>query len=188
MGLSEREQQLLDEMEQALYAEDPRFATQMQAVVRRTSHRHHLVGGVGVLAGLGLVLLGVNTSWIVGAVGFVVMVAALAYALAPPRKPPVQFGSVQTDGSVRATSSKARRARRTPRAGAIRQCANRWQRPAHPSCRRPVPQGWWLHGADGGALGAPPQRLVARPAPTQHRQSTNSAEVALRPTGCIMWL
>ena len=163
MGLSEREQQLLDEMEQALYAEDPRFATQMQAVVRRTSHRHHLVGGVGVLAGLGLVLLGVNTSWIVGAVGFVVMVAALAYALAPPRKPPVQFGSVQTDGSVRATSSKARRARRTP-------------------------QGWWLHGADGGALGAPPQRLVARPAPTQHRQSTNSAEVALRPTGCIMWL
>ncbi|HRC42366.1 MAG: DUF3040 domain-containing protein [Nostocoides sp.] len=117
MGLSEREQQLLDEMEQALYAEDPRFATQMQAVVRRTSHRHHLVGGVGVLAGLGLVLLGVNTSWIVGAVGFVVMVAALAYALAPPRKPPVQFGSVQTDGSVRATSSKARRARRTPRAG-----------------------------------------------------------------------
>ncbi|MFZ1486295.1 MAG: DUF3040 domain-containing protein, partial [Nostocoides sp.] len=69
------------------------------------------------LAGLGLVLLGVNTSWIVGAVGFVVMVAALAYALAPPRKPPVQFGSVQTDGSVRATSSKARRARRTPRAG-----------------------------------------------------------------------
>ena len=108
MALSEREQQLLDEMEQALYAEDPRFANQMQSVVRRTTHRHHIIGGVGVLLGLGLVLLGVNTNWIIGGIGFVVMVAALAYAFAPPRKQPVQLGSVRADGSVRATSAKAR--------------------------------------------------------------------------------
>jgi|JI102314A2RNA_FD_contig_31_902070_length_1555_multi_5_in_0_out_0_3 hypothetical protein len=135
MALSEREQQLLDEMEQALYAEDPRFATQMQTVVRRTTHRHHLIGGVGVLAGLGLVLLGVNTVWIFGALGFVVMVAALAYAFAPPRKQPVQLGSVRADGSVRATSAKARRARRagkvatSPSSGTFMQrLEERWER------------------------------------------------------------
>ena len=132
MALSEREQQLLDEMEQALYAEDPRFATQMQTVVRRTTHRHHLIGGVGVLAGLGLVLLGVNTVWIFGALGFVVMVAALAYAFAPPRKQPVQLGSVRADGSVRATSAKARRAGKvatSPSSGTFMQrLEERWER------------------------------------------------------------
>ncbi|GAA1790610.1 MAG: DUF3040 domain-containing protein [Actinobacteria bacterium] len=132
MALSEREQQLLDEMEQALYAEDPRFANQMQSVVRRTTHRHHIIGGVGVLLGLGLVLLGVNTNWIIGGIGFVVMVAALAYAFAPPRKQPVQLGSVRADGSVRATSAKARKARRThkPKAagGFMERLEDRWDR------------------------------------------------------------
>lgn len=131
MALSEREQQLLDEMEQALYAEDPGFANQMQTRVRRTAHRHHVVGGLGLLAGLGLVLLGVNTTWIVGALGFVVMVASLAYAFAPPRKQAVRLGSVRADGSVRATSSKARRARgiqKTSGAGFMEKLEERWDR------------------------------------------------------------
>ena len=66
MPLSKHEQQLLDQMEQALYAEDPRFATQMKGVARRGAHKRHLIGGLGVLVGLALVLVGVNTIWLVG--------------------------------------------------------------------------------------------------------------------------
>ena len=47
MPLSKHEQQLLDQMEQALYAEDPRFATQMKGVARRGAHKRHLIGGLG---------------------------------------------------------------------------------------------------------------------------------------------
>lgn len=129
MALSEREQQLLDEMEQALYAEDPRFASQMKSVVRRSSHRHHVIGAVGVLAGLGLVLLGVNTTWVVGALGFLVMVASLAYAFAPPRKKAVHLGTVQVDGSVRASSPKAKRAPKGQRSGGfMERLEERWER------------------------------------------------------------
>lgn len=108
MALSEQEQQLLDEMEQALYAEDPRFASQMKAVARRSSYTRHAIGGVGLLGGLGLILLGVNTNWIIGAVGFVLMVAALAFAFATPRRKP-GLGTVSPEGTVRPASPKSGR-------------------------------------------------------------------------------
>ncbi|EBF6878346.1 DUF3040 domain-containing protein, partial [Salmonella enterica subsp. enterica serovar Saintpaul] len=37
MPLSEHEQQLLEQMEQALYAEDPKFASQMQGAGARAA-------------------------------------------------------------------------------------------------------------------------------------------------------
>lgn len=101
MPLSEHEQQLLEQMEQALYAEDPKFASQMQGAGARAAARRRLViGGVGVVAGLALVLVGVNTTMWLGAVGFALMVAAVAFALTPPRRKG-RLGTVQPDGSVR---------------------------------------------------------------------------------------
>ena len=55
MALSEREQKLLEQMEQALYAEDPRFATRIRSHGDRGTKRRMLVGILAVLAGLGLV-------------------------------------------------------------------------------------------------------------------------------------
>jgi hypothetical protein len=102
--LSEHEQQLLEQMEQALYAEDPKFASQMQGAGARASARRRLaVGVIGVLAGLALVLVGVNTTMWIGAAGFAVMVGSVAFALAPPRRK-AALGTVQPDGSVRRTS------------------------------------------------------------------------------------
>ncbi|TWE12997.1 DUF3040 domain-containing protein [Rudaeicoccus suwonensis] len=99
MPLSEHEQRLLDQMEQALKAEDPKFASHM--VSSRLSHRlgrRAVIGGFGVLAGLALVLVGVMSAQIwVGAIGFACMVAAGAYGLTPGR---TQLGTVQADGSV----------------------------------------------------------------------------------------
>ena len=98
MPLSDHEQKMLEQMEQALAAEDPKFASQMQgSSLASLQRRRWLVGGVGVLAGLGLVLVGVNTTMWVGAVGFAVMVAAAVFAATPPRK--ARLGVVRADGT-----------------------------------------------------------------------------------------
>ena len=84
MPLSEHEQQMLAQLEQALASEDPRFAHQMRGGAVQTQRRRRLVIGLlGLVVGLGLVLLGVNTTMWVGVGGFAVMVAAVAYALSP---------------------------------------------------------------------------------------------------------
>lgn len=107
MPLSEHEQQLLEQMEQALYAEDPKFASQMQgAGAKAAARRRMIIGGVGVLAGLALVLVGVNTTMWVGAAGFALMVAAVVFALTPPRKAKIALGAVQADGTVRRPSAR----------------------------------------------------------------------------------
>jgi Protein of unknown function (DUF3040) len=101
--LSEHEQHLLEQMEQALYAEDPKFASQMQGSAARARLRRGLaIGAGGVIAGLGLVVLGVAAEsiwW--GAIGFALMVGGVAYAITPPKVPKVKLGAVTDDGSVR---------------------------------------------------------------------------------------
>ena len=91
MPLSKREQQVLEQMEQALQAEDPKFASQMQGAGAMTAARRHIaIGVVGVLLGLGLVLVGVSTTMWLGAAGFALMVASATYAGTPPRRSAAQ--------------------------------------------------------------------------------------------------
>jgi hypothetical protein len=72
--LSEHEQRLLAQMEQALYAEDPKFATSLRTPGGRGSRSRAAIGVLAVLAGLGLVVGGVATTVIaLGVAGFVVM-------------------------------------------------------------------------------------------------------------------
>ena len=126
--LSEHEQQLLEQMEQALYAEDPKFASQMQgAGARAAARRRKVIGVVGVLLGLGLVLVGVNTTMWVGVAGFAVMVASVAFALTPPRGR-AKLGTVQADGSVRPFASSPRA--RSPKASGsfMHRLEERWDR------------------------------------------------------------
>jgi len=101
--LSEHEQHLLEQMEQALSAEDPKFASQMEgSVVRARLRRGLAIGAGGVIVGLGLVVLGVAAEsiwW--GAIGFALMVGGVAYAITPPKVPKATLGAVTEDGSVR---------------------------------------------------------------------------------------
>ncbi len=87
MPLSEHEQKLLEQMERALYAEDPRFASHMKGSASSPNRRRIIVGVSGALAGLAIVVAGVATEIIaLGVLGFVVMVAGVAWAATPPRK------------------------------------------------------------------------------------------------------
>ena len=96
-------------MEQALYAEDPKFASQMQGSAARARLRRGLaIGAAGVVIGLGLVVLGVATMSILsGAIGFALMVGGVAYAITPP-KVHKGLGAVAEDGSVRSHESASR--------------------------------------------------------------------------------
>ena len=126
MALSERERQMLKEMEEAIRAEDPRFASQMNGVRAPGGDRRRMaLGIVGALAGLGLVLLGINTSIWVGVAGFALIVASVALALTPGRSGDgAGLGVVGSDGSVRRA--------RTPRSkGASRQGKGRSPKSKH---------------------------------------------------------
>ncbi len=76
--LSEHEQRLLDEIEQALYAEDPKFASAVRAA-RGPNRTRRLVVlcSLGILAGLGMVLIGLITTVVaLSVIGFVVLVGS----------------------------------------------------------------------------------------------------------------
>src|SRR5882672_4764925 len=60
MPLSEHEQRLLDQIERALYAEDPKFASTVRgARLRRPSRRRRLQGIALFVLGIALLVLGV---------------------------------------------------------------------------------------------------------------------------------
>lgn len=83
MPLSDREQQLLEQMERALIEEDPKFATSMRGGPGQARNRRRVAIGIGgVLVGLAVILLGVTIQQVVvGALGFAVMVSAVVYAM-----------------------------------------------------------------------------------------------------------
>lgn len=83
MPLSDHEQRLLDEIEQALYAEDPKFVSSVRSVRAPSRRRRNLLLSIGgVILGLGLVLVGLVTAIIpLSVVGFVLVVAAIGFAV-----------------------------------------------------------------------------------------------------------
>ena len=83
MPLSEHEQRLLEQMERALYAEDPKFATSLRSASSGKASRGRAAFGVLVLlGGITLLMLGAILPLIpLGVAGFVIMVvgATLTY-------------------------------------------------------------------------------------------------------------
>lgn len=84
MPLSEHEQRLLEQMEKALYAEDPKFATSLRSARgAKASRGRAALGVLALLVGMGLLLAGVATTIIaLGVIGFVIMLigAVIAYS------------------------------------------------------------------------------------------------------------
>jgi DUF3040 family protein len=122
--LSDNEQRLLEQMERALYAEDPKFASTMRGGVRRPGvMRRLLLGGAGIVVGLIVLVLGVAQKQVLlGVLGFVCMLAGTAYAVSSQRRGPL--GVVGASGTVRPAAG----ARRRPRASFMQRLEERWDR------------------------------------------------------------
>ena len=82
MPLSEHEQRQLEQIEQALYAEHPRFAKAVRAADPRVHYKRRVVYAAIVFAiGVALLPVGIATSLIViSVVGFVIMLASCYWA------------------------------------------------------------------------------------------------------------
>jgi hypothetical protein len=80
--LSEHEQRLLDEIEQALYAEDPKFAASVRSARGPSrTRRLAILCILGVVLGLACVLVGLITTLIpLSVAGFVLVVGSCGYA------------------------------------------------------------------------------------------------------------
>jgi protein-S-isoprenylcysteine O-methyltransferase Ste14 len=88
MPLSEHEQRLLDQIERALYAEDPKFASNVRgARMRSRSHRRRVQGIALFVLGLLLLVAGVVLPFrpvgipVVSVLGFLVMFAGAVVAI-----------------------------------------------------------------------------------------------------------
>lgn len=105
MPLSEHEQRLLAQMEQALYAEDPKFATSLRSAGGRGSRARAAIGVLAVLGGLGLVVAGVATTVIaLGVAGFVVMLVGAVMVYSAFRLGPTDGVAVEGDAPTRMPS------------------------------------------------------------------------------------
>ncbi len=82
MPLSEHEQRQLEQIEQALYAEHPRFAKAVRAADPQVHYRRRLVYAlIGALVGLAMLPVGVSTSFIaVSVLGFIIMLGSCYWA------------------------------------------------------------------------------------------------------------
>jgi hypothetical protein len=87
--LSEHEQRLLEQMERALYAEDPKFASSLRSAAPRPGSRRRAAAGVLLaLVGAGLLVAGAATSIIpLGVLGFLVMLAGTFLVIRTLRAP-----------------------------------------------------------------------------------------------------
>jgi hypothetical protein len=86
--LSEHEQRQLEQIEQALYREDPKFGRVVRSSDPRVHYKRKLVqASVGVLAGAGAVAAGLVTHhWYLYAVGAALVALSLVWAIVSWRR------------------------------------------------------------------------------------------------------
>ncbi|MGB0876821.1 MAG: DUF3040 domain-containing protein [Mycobacterium sp.] len=93
MPLSDHEQRMLDQIESALYAEDPKFASSVRGgTLRAPSTRRRLQGAALFVTGLALLVSGVafkatmiGSFPILSVIGFIVMFGGVVFAITGPK-------------------------------------------------------------------------------------------------------
>ncbi|MET8326062.1 DUF3040 domain-containing protein [Streptomyces sp. NPDC005181] len=123
MPLSEHEQRMLEQMERALYAEDPKFATALEGSGLRTYTRRRVYQAVaGFLVGIALLMAGMVAQQIwISVVGFLVMLGCAVLAVTGWRKAP-------KPGEQQAAGGKGERRHPKQRRTVMNRIEQRWQR------------------------------------------------------------
>jgi len=129
--LSEHEQRLLDQIERALLAEDPKFASTVRATHGGSYvRRRRVIAGLLVLVGLGLMAFGVFGGGpavgglpLVGVLGFLVAFGAVVFGVSARRTPAA--APLRAVGSDRPTKDRPRRS-----GGVVDRLEDRWRRRA----------------------------------------------------------
>ncbi len=93
MPLSDHEQRMLDEIESALYAEDPKFASSVRGgTLRAPTTRRRIQGAALFVIGLAMLVSGVAFKAtmiggfpVLSVVGFLVMFGGVVFAITGPR-------------------------------------------------------------------------------------------------------
>jgi hypothetical protein len=102
MPLSENEQRMLEQMERALYEEDPKFATQLKGSDARAFYRKRLVAAVVAFSvGIAALLGGaVSTVYPIAVVGFLLMLGGAWFGVSSWRRipGPGEIGSFSAPG------------------------------------------------------------------------------------------
>ncbi|WP_199548484.1 DUF3040 domain-containing protein [Streptomyces sp. N35] len=131
MPLSEHEQRMLEQMERALYAEDPKFATALEGSGLRTYTRKRVYQAVaGFLVGIALLMAGMVAQQIwISVVGFLVMLGCAVLAVTGWRKAPKPGeqapGAVAGQGGTAPPTTRRQGRQRRSMMDRIEQ---RWQR------------------------------------------------------------
>ncbi|UQA33515.1 MULTISPECIES: DUF3040 domain-containing protein [unclassified Streptomyces] len=124
MPLSEHEQRMLEQMERALYAEDPKFATALEGSGLRTYTRKRVYQAVaGFLVGIALLMAGMVAQQIwISVVGFLVMLGCAVLAVTGWRKAhkPGEQQQAAADGGSRHRPGQRR--------SVMNRIEQRWQR------------------------------------------------------------
>ncbi len=124
MPLSEHEQRLLEQIERALYAEDPKFASTVSSTNLRTHARRRIVWSViGFLLGIGALLAGVAVSVPLAVIGFLVMFFSVVYAISQSKR---LFG--KPDLRVVGSTSPPKARSRKQRSSFLRRMEERFRR------------------------------------------------------------
>jgi hypothetical protein len=127
MPLSEHEQRMLEQIEKALYAEDPKFAHSVRARDPRVHYRRRVILAViGFLLGVGLLVAGVIIKYIpMGVAGFLVMLTCALWALTSWR----HMTGLGPRGAPAAARKRRSRSRTQPTdQGFMERLEERWRR------------------------------------------------------------
>ena len=112
MPLSEHEQRLLEQMERALYAEDPKFVSSLRSTGPRPgSRRRAAIGVLTALVGFGLLVTGAATSLVVvGVLGFLAMLLGTFLVVTTMRPQPEAAPTVDPQAKPGKSAKKAQKA------------------------------------------------------------------------------
>jgi len=110
VALSDREQKLLEQMEKALYAEDPKFASSLRRsglTIAPGERRHVIIGLLSLVAGLALVFGSVVSKMvIVGIPGFLLVLTGFVFIARGLQEPVAAATPTPTKVRNRSKNSK----------------------------------------------------------------------------------